>query len=391
MAARRRSRSASRGGQRARGKRSEPRTADAAQYVRLKERAREIVSTIPAADEWGNGDSLAEAAEAVLFSTLDLVAAVRAAPEPAQAGRTLTGELELVADHRAITLLLLLAKLGGMPYLREMAARAVKALSKHGVRSRSELLVRSLTEPEPAGAWKLDNEAGEVGGLWYAVTGADGGARVLGVVVEDRRATSATLDCVTTAEMVEQHIRSAAPAEREPVRIEWDDGRSLLAGVWQIPAAEAGRIDEATYLRPWVEIAVLRGLKPTPPRDEPVETVEAGHQTPQALETAMQQLGAEAEHVEIARHIWADFSASFGGPIPEGRLDEWVAAAALSAAELAGNAWTQEEVARACGVPEDILVEVHEEFWEIMDVDVSEESEQDRPPDLLDIQRPDGP
>lgn len=362
---------------------------DASEYIRLKELARASADAVPPDDTLVDAEATAAAMESALFTTLDLVAAVRVAPEPPQAARTLTGELELAGSHGAMTLLLLLQKLGGMPFLRDMAGKAIKSMAGRGVRSRSESVVVSLTEPEPAGAWKLADEGGEIAALWYAHAGQDGGARLLSVTVEGGRATSAVLDCLPAAEGVETRISESLPEESpEPAPVEWNEARELLAGVWSIHGASEGGVDEATYLRPWVERSILRGIKPhgPPPSDEAAET--PGNEIPPLAGKALNTLGASPEDREIARHVCADFTASFEGEVPEDQLDEWAAATVLAVVNLSSANWSQAEVARACGVSEDDLMEAHEEFWEIMAVDVAEDEGNDEADQLLDILPP---
>ena len=342
--------------------------------IQLKQLARDSIASVSADDEPRDNQSPAESTEAALFTALDLVAAVRVAPRPPKASRTLTGELELVGDHHALSLLLILAKLGGLPHLRDNAARAVKALADKGIRSRSESVVLSLVDPEPLCAWKLTNEDGGNVGLWCAVTGPDNGARVLAVAIEEGRATSAVLDCIGSRDEVETHVRKTAEGgTREPEQIEWQTARELLATVWHPITPEPGTVNEATYLRPWIERAILRGIKPPAPDSENAAQPPETRNAPALIVRALDALGAPGEDAKTALHVWADFETSFPDHIPDNQRDEWAAAAVMAVVSLADRPYSTAQIAEACGIPEDDLLEIHDEFWEIMAVEVPDD------------------
>ena len=170
-------------------------------------------------------------------------------------------------------------------------------------------------------------------------SGAATGLRATSFVIRDGKAVAAVLDThEDEAAFLSSLYEAAAAAGLVAREVAWQTAHELLSGPWETTiAAAADAHDEATYLRPWVERAILGRADGPASKGRIVGDGLADHDGAEGpagdvLESAsgfLRERGAAEEVIFAAEAIWGDFLEASEEPVLADDAAGWSAALVL--------------------------------------------------------------
>ena len=335
-------------------------------------------------------ESLLEYIEATLYLALDVVALVRQSPDRAFSADAVVSELKQQNTPEAMTFLAVLSMYGGVKVLRKRSERAVMKLSGCGVRCHSESLLRALLEPKPVSAWiAAGGSDGESIQIWCVSGGPKteqpGGVRVLSLVVDTDRAVAVVLDSYADEDEFMADLYATASESVLTVReISWQTAHELISQAWKdILEAGGDGFNEAAYLRPWIEEAILTRTSGPASRGrsiDPAPDIEMDEVQEAVLGMVTEYLEAESVQEELcqtAESLWCDFLDAADTPVEETALNHWAAALAYASELVRRGESDSAQIAREFDVTEEELLERHEQLWEPIAVDGMDSDEEE--------------
>ena len=240
--------------------------------------------------------------------------------------------------------------------------------------------------------------------VWFVIgvgkqaSGAQAGVRATSFVIRGGRAVAAVLDTHEDEQSFADSLgEAAAAAGLVAHEVDWQTAHEVLSSAWKATIAETkDATDEATYLRPWVERAILgKGDGPAGKGriigGAPAEQDSSGGPAEKVLEAALGLLRTRTSGEDLtfaAEAIWGDFLEASREPVLVDDVPGWSAALALASSEASEGDVSPEEAADAFGIAPEALEEWYDRLWEPIDVPDDEEDDEDVASDLISIDTP---